>query len=58
MVDRLIDWYGNSNIFITSGTSNGGPTIIRSDNVQMREFLRELAAADGATDPDGEIALA
>lgn len=55
--DRLIDWLGNFNDFVVPGPSYGGPTIVRSPSPWVRDFLLDLAAADGALDPNGEIAL-
>ena len=56
--DRLIDWVGASNTFITP--SNGMPTVMRMPAPWMVDFLRALARGDGAdiTSPDGELGLA
>jgi Ca2+-binding RTX toxin-like protein len=53
--DRLIDWFGNFNVFLVPGPGFGAPIIIRSPAPQMQQFLLDLAAADGSTDPNGEI---
>ncbi len=55
--DRLIDWFGNFNQFIVPGPGFGSPTIIRSPNPHMRDFLTQLALGDGATDPEAEAAI-
>jgi Ca2+-binding RTX toxin-like protein len=55
--DRLIDWFGNFNDFVVPGPSYGGPTIVRSPSPWVRQFLLDLALADGALDPNGEIAV-
>jgi len=55
--DRLIDWFGNINDFVVPGPGYGGPTIVRSPSPWVRDFLLKLAAADGALDPNREIAL-
>ncbi len=55
--DRLIDWFGNFNDFVIPGPSYGGPTIVRSPGPWVRQFLLDLALADGALDPNGEIAV-
>src|SRR5205814_1931459 len=44
--DRLIDWFGNFNAFIVPGPGFGAPTIIRSPNPQMRDFLLNLGTGD------------
>ena len=56
--DRLIDWTGNANEFVVPGHGKGAPTIVRSPNRWVPEFLIELARADGAVDPEGELAFA
>ena len=53
--DRLIDWFGNFNLFVVPGPGFGAPTIIRSPNPQMQQFLLNLGAGDGATDSEGEL---
>ncbi len=55
--DRLIDWFGNFNNFIVPGPSYGAKIIIRSPNPQTQDFLQSLGAADGATDPSGELVI-
>jgi Ca2+-binding RTX toxin-like protein len=55
--DRLIDWLGNFNTFVVPFKSFGEPVIIRSPAPQMQQFLLDLAASDGATDPFTEISL-
>ncbi|HSD51318.1 MAG TPA: hypothetical protein VLG48_07905 [Candidatus Methylomirabilis sp.] len=39
------------------GPGYGGKTIVRSPSPWVRQFLLDLALADGALDPNGEIAL-
>ena len=41
--------------FIVPGPGFGAPTIIRSPNPAMRQFLLDLGAADGATNPELEL---
>jgi Ca2+-binding RTX toxin-like protein len=55
--DYLIDWFGNFNAFFVPGPGFGSPTIIRSPDPNMQNFLLTLANADGATDANGEIAV-
>ena len=55
--DRLIDWFGNFNLFVVPGPGYGAPTIIRSPNPQMQQFLLNLGAGDGATDAEGELVV-
>jgi hypothetical protein len=55
--DKLIDWFGNFNAFNVPGPGFGSPTIIRSPNPHMRQFLADLGAGDGATDPEGELQI-
>ncbi|MDQ3440267.1 MAG: hypothetical protein M3478_07945 [Planctomycetota bacterium] len=55
--DKLVDWFGNFNQFIVPGPGFGSPTIIRSPNPHMRDFLTQLALGDGATDPEAEAAI-
>ena len=47
-VDRLIDWSGNYDSFVVPWTSNGGPTIIRSHNPAIVDFLIRLSRSRGA----------
>jgi Ca2+-binding RTX toxin-like protein len=53
--DRLIDWFGNFNVFIVPGPGFGAPIIIRSPAPDMQQFLLDLAAADGSTDANFEL---
>lgn len=46
--DRLIDWSGEFNSFVVPFPSNGGPTIVRSHNPSIVEFLIRLSWSDGA----------
>jgi hypothetical protein len=55
--DRLIDWFGNFNDFVVPGPGYGAPTIVRSPSPWVRDFLLDLAVADGALDPNGEIVV-
>jgi Ca2+-binding RTX toxin-like protein len=53
--DKLVDWFGNFNLFIVPGPGFGAPTIIRSSDPSTQQFLLDLATGDGAIDADGEI---
>ena len=55
--DYLIDWFGNFNSFNVPGPGFGSPTIIRSPDPNMQNFLLALGGADGATDANGELAV-
>lgn len=55
--DRLIDWFGNFNQFVVPGPGFGAPTIVRSPDPHVQDFLLALAAADGATDAQGELVV-
>lgn len=55
--DRLVDWFGNFNTFVTPGPGNGGPIVIRSPDPSTQQFLLALAAADGALDANGELVV-
>ena len=52
--DRLMDWFGNFNNFYVPWPSYGAQVILRSPAPQTRQFLLDLANADGATDANGE----
>jgi Ca2+-binding RTX toxin-like protein len=49
--DRLIDWAGRYNVYYVCDGSRGRDTVIRSPSRGMEEFLRLIAANDGAADP-------
>jgi hypothetical protein len=53
--DRLIDWFGNFDQSVSPGPGKGAPVIIRSPSPWVRDFLLNLAAADGAADPNAAI---
>ncbi|CAA9429647.1 MAG: Alkaline phosphatase [uncultured Phycisphaerae bacterium] len=53
--DQLIDWTGPRNTFVTP--TKGSPTVIRSPAPQVRQWLLDLAASDGAADPMLEIGV-
>jgi Ca2+-binding RTX toxin-like protein len=55
--DRLMDWFGNFNNFYVPGASYGAKIILRSPAPPTRDFLAALAAADGATDVEGELVI-
>jgi Ca2+-binding RTX toxin-like protein len=70
--DRLIDWAGEFNSYLTSFAPFGAFTVSRGVPPQLFEFLYDLSAADGADptraidtgndsfrngEPDGEIGL-
>jgi Ca2+-binding RTX toxin-like protein len=55
--DFLIDWFGNFNSFNVPGPGFGSPTIIRSPDPLMQQFLLNLGAADGATNPQLELVV-
>ncbi|MGB7156872.1 MAG: hypothetical protein WBD40_02325 [Tepidisphaeraceae bacterium] len=55
--DRLVDFLGNFNNFHVPNSSYGSPTILRSGNDKMQQFLADLAAADGSTDPQLELVI-
>lgn len=46
--DRLIDWSGNYDSFVVPWSSKGGPTIIRSHNPHIVDFLIKLSRSRGA----------
>jgi len=46
--DRLIDWSGEFNSYIVPFGPFGNPTVSRSVNPQLIEFLYDLSEADGA----------
>jgi Ca2+-binding RTX toxin-like protein len=46
--DRLIDWVGNFNTYIVSSTQWGMPTVSRTVQPQLPQFLYNLSASDGA----------
>ncbi len=46
--DRLIDWTGEFNTYLVPFNNNGAPTISRTLQPQLAEFLYALSAADGA----------
>lgn len=46
--DRLIDEHGNCNLFLTCLPTYGGTQIIRAGRPQLRIFLQQQSAADGA----------
>jgi photosystem II stability/assembly factor-like uncharacterized protein len=56
-LDRLIDWTGNSNTFASPGPGKGAAVIIRAPSTHVRDFLLNLATADGAEDPAEELSL-
>ena len=51
LADRLIDWVGGFNVFYVCPGAYGEGTITRIPSPDMREFLRDLAEADGALMP-------
>ncbi len=51
LADRLIDWAGGFNVFYVCPGAYGEGTITRIPSPDMREFLRDLAEADGALMP-------
>lgn len=51
LADRLIDWAGGYNVFYVCPGAYGEGTITRIASPDLREFLRDLAEADGALDP-------
>ena len=55
--DRLIDWFGPHNLFVQPKNGYGRPTVIVSPSPWVRQFLLDLAAADGAKNPNDEIAV-
>jgi hypothetical protein len=55
--DQLIDWFGNFNDFDVPGHGSGAPIIIRSPNPKERDYLINLAIADGSTDPEVELSI-
>lgn len=46
--DRLIDWTGNFNTYIVTGSSESAPTVSRGVPPDLNEYLYDLSAADGA----------
>ena len=55
--DYLLDWLGNFNNFIVPDPSFGAPVVIRIPAPMVRNFLIDLATADGSSDPEGELSL-
>ncbi len=55
--DKLIDWFGTFNDFVVPGPGYGSPTIVRSPNGWVQDFLLNLARDDGATNPNAEIRI-
>ncbi|MHC5112525.1 MAG: calcium-binding protein, partial [Planctomycetota bacterium] len=70
--DRLTDWAGNFNIYLAPIPSLGAPTVSRTLQPQLPDFLYDLSESDGADptrasdtgsaeerngEPDGEIGL-
>jgi Ca2+-binding RTX toxin-like protein len=53
--DRLIDWFGIFNNYIAP--RNGAPTIIRSPAPANRQFIFDLATADGAANAELELQI-
>jgi Ca2+-binding RTX toxin-like protein len=57
--DRMFDWGGEFNSFIVPFSHFGEPTIYRSPNPHIQDFLKALAAASGddpnLTEPSGEM---
>jgi Ca2+-binding RTX toxin-like protein len=53
--DRLIDWLGNFNEFVVPGPGLGAPVIVRSPSPWVQNFLLQLGADDGATNPNAEL---
>src|SRR5262249_42245827 len=46
--DRLIDWAGEFNSYVVPFSPNGNPTISRSLQPALMDFLYGLSASDGA----------
>jgi Ca2+-binding RTX toxin-like protein len=59
--DRLFDWGGEFNSYIVPFSAFGNPTVVRSPNPQIQQFLLDLGRTSGAdralTEPNGELGL-
>jgi hypothetical protein len=59
--DRMYDWGGEFNSFLVPFARFGAPTINRSPNPNIQQFLADLSAAGGAdaslAEPNGEMGL-
>ncbi len=59
--DRLFDWSGEFNSYIVPFSAFGNPTVVRSPNPQIQQFLLDLGRMSGAdqslTEPNGELGL-
>jgi Ca2+-binding RTX toxin-like protein len=59
--DRLFDWGGEFNSYIVPFSPFGDPTVVRSPNPHIRDFLLALGRESGAdqslTEPNGELGL-
>ncbi len=53
--DRLVDANGNFNLFLVCPARYGGSQITRSVSPGLRDFLRDLAEADGAIGTRGAL---
>jgi Ca2+-binding RTX toxin-like protein len=59
--DRLFDWGGEFNSYVVPFSPFGNPTVVRSPNPQIQQFLLDLGRTSGAdqalTEPNGEVGL-
>jgi hypothetical protein len=59
--DRMFDWGGEFNTYLVPFSPFGNPTVVRSPNPQIQQFLLDLGRESGAdrslTEPDGELGL-
>src|SRR5262249_29800081 len=59
--DRLFDWGGEFNTYLVPFAAFGNPTVVRSPNPHVRQFLLALGRESGAdqslTEPNGELGL-
>jgi Ca2+-binding RTX toxin-like protein len=59
--DRMFDWGGEFNTYLVPFSAFGEPTIYRTPNPHIRNFLLALGQESGAdqtmTEPDGELGL-
>src|SRR5262249_28749309 len=59
--DRMYDWGGEFNSFLVPFGRFGAPTVNRSPNPQIMQFLHDLSMASGAdpalAEPNGEMGI-
>ena len=59
--DRMYDWGGEFNSYLVPFSPFGNPTVVRSPNPHIQQFLLDLGRGSGAdqtlTEPNGELGL-